>query len=265
LNPADPPLNGSDFQNFALQAATVWGSKVIAWEMWITPNDPNFFTGTPRNYRERILIPGVAGIRASPVICSNALIVAPDFLTHGGTAAGIKNWVKRCVGGSRDKDDCSTGCPGGSCQVIGGIDRLSINTGGESPGTVESELADMTNIINGDGSLPSTWWLDEYGFSNTTFGPICGACNGSKVAGPGGAYNDVRDYCLNNTGGKCERSFADFMDDRWPCNCPDTVNCDLGLLKQNGCARAKMCTIAAHLGGSVTCPSTCPAGSCCVD
>lgn len=79
------PRNAQDWARFCRAAAARYRGRIAAWEVWNEPNLPQFWSGTPEEYVETVLIPGAVALRTgSP----ESLIGGPGLAhvdAHGRT------------------------------------------------------------------------------------------------------------------------------------------------------------------------------------
>lgn len=76
----DPPDDTGAWEDFMSLAAARY-PEVDAWGIWNEPNGGNgeYFSGTPEEFRDDILLPGCRGVRAAD---PDAVIVAPGITVH---------------------------------------------------------------------------------------------------------------------------------------------------------------------------------------
>lgn len=91
-DPADPPRDPNDWARFVRTAVTRYRADIEHWGMWNEPNggDQEYWTGTPTEFREIILIPGSTAAReADP----NCLVVGPSITVHTNWSTDWMNVV----------------------------------------------------------------------------------------------------------------------------------------------------------------------------
>lgn len=71
-----PPINGSDYRDFVTQVVKRYRGRITHWGLWNEPNLTQFFKGSRRDYVEKVMLPGVEGVRSAD---PTAKLVGPDL------------------------------------------------------------------------------------------------------------------------------------------------------------------------------------------
>lgn len=76
-----PPRRAADYKDYVTQVVRRYRGSIQHWSIWNEPNLKQFFTGTRNEYIDRVLLPGVEGIRGAD---SGAKLVGPDLSYKDG-------------------------------------------------------------------------------------------------------------------------------------------------------------------------------------
>jgi hypothetical protein len=268
-----PAPEAAAFENFAEAATRHFGAKVAAWQMWNEPQDPKQFPGTPCDFQECVLLPGVAGVRrADPA----ATVVGPGIF--GGCHSALDAYLTRCSAGNK----CTVGQPTDCVQPLyrgrHTVGRVVVNSavvlaapidayGVHTYGTADDiagwlattsgyarctdaahcSTTATTNSLCTDGAHCLTeFWLDEFGFTTT-----CGCLDGD----PGQWAASIFDRCAATA--HCRKAFYwDLTGEYPPCS---GEACGLPLLNADGRPRPRVCALQGYLRAKRALPSVlCP-------
>jgi hypothetical protein len=230
-----PPNSPDHFLAFISEVAKRYGPFVRGWELWNEPNRCNFFNGSPQQYRDMILVPGVQGIRASGY---PATILAPG-IAGGVGPSGLKSEL--------DKYLTYVDVSSGNRYLAAPIDIYSFHAY-DSVSTVRAMLdtADTYTRCTADASkCLVTYWLTEFGYDPNT--QRCWVCSwGSPY--PESAANaaiDVFSYCARANSLCWKAFYYDLVDS----NSPPTPNCDcdVALYNSDHTPRTRFSTISQYL------------------
>ena len=87
--PAQPP-SGKDFGDFVRAAAGRYRGQVHYWEMWNEPDLPQYFSGTPDQYAQDVLVPGFQAVKqADPT--AQVIFGGPSYANMGWLGAVLNS------------------------------------------------------------------------------------------------------------------------------------------------------------------------------
>jgi hypothetical protein len=235
-NETAPPTaaNALVFRDFVRALAERHGDKIAAFALWNEPNLPDFWTGTAKEFRDRILIPGYEGLQIAKATLGifPAWAVAPNTYPVDGVVS-IDPWLME------------------NGMVVVDIDVLGVHSYG-SRGTQKGVIDQANQWCNGH-AVCDRFWVTEGGFT-TASGPNT---QNSTDANPGAALNEVIAHCQNRAW--CAKFFIHHMTDLdTQGQCGGTL--DFGLFKCDGRAKNRFCAVEAVHWPPQSSPCPCSPG-----
>jgi hypothetical protein len=213
---ANSPPTAEQFGAFAAAMATEFGDKVAVWELW---NEPDFnaeFSGTPKAYRNRILIPGFDAIKA---VRPDAKIAGPTLYTSG-TATPDK---------TADPEPYLLE----NGRLVRPIDILTFHSYGEKKAIKKRIEKFHAFAVKHD--IPEVW-MTEYGWSLKGGEGPCSRCKSEEQCAE--LIDSPFALIERNEFPRFKRFFNFSMHDRNKANC--VKGCRYGLLDAEGKPRARL-------------------------
>ena len=256
-DPAAPPTDPSFYGNFVAAVADRYRAKIAIFELWGEPNDPDFWRGTARDYRDYILAPGYDAVATHGCGVPQTKVFAPYYALWEQSPpydiSDVSRFIRQCKDpntGSTSDTTCRSNADCTSpekCRLVRNIDALSFDTNRDV--STDQAMMDAVNTwMNTTGDAPGWYSVSEFGFTSDATTSTCSDCSQVISGAPGQDYVTIMNKCYGNN--DCLWAFADYLTDRWRCVCPTgAVTCNLGLLDRDGTPRGKYYTIKDTFAG----------------
>lgn len=163
---AGVPRDGEDWRRFCTRAATRYRGRIRYWEVWNEPNLPKFWAGTRQQYRDLILVPGAAALRAAD---PQARIVGPA-LAHLGSAEWY-SWLLDILEHASDSIDVVSH----HLYDGDGFRDVTEKLDGSTPFANDPSLWDLVapsvrEVLKEAGARDKPFWLTETGWQSSGSG-----------------------------------------------------------------------------------------------
>ncbi|HEX5760548.1 MAG TPA: cellulase family glycosylhydrolase [Thermoanaerobaculia bacterium] len=162
------PDDAADWREFCRRAARRYRGRIDHWGLWNEPNLPRFWAGSRRQYLDRVLFPGIDGVRAGN---PDARVGGPDLAHLTAGDADWYDWLRAVLLEAGDELDFVTHHvydQDGPGDVTAKLDGNTLF--GSRPQFWDTVAPSVREVLESAGAEDLPFWLTETGWASDQVG-----------------------------------------------------------------------------------------------
>ena len=162
------PDDAADWREFCRRSARRYAGKIDHWGLWNEANLPRFWSGSRRQYLDRIVFPGIEGMRAGNPA---ARVGGPDLAHLTSGDADWYDWLRAVLLEAGDELDFVTHHLYDQDGPADVTDKLEDSTlFGNRPQFWDTVAPSVREVLESAGAEDKPFWLTETGWASDQVG-----------------------------------------------------------------------------------------------